>query len=514
MALSLKQTCFQIWKSNFDRKGIAPQFKPIFTRFIGVDDTSEYSDILKTYQHKFLTSDRGIVFDGSIPMSAEFEIINSVKAELQTMDISQLEHQDIVIFESQEVNSIFLASLSYVVQKAIAQEHFMNDNVRNNFITKLIVWAFLYARKVTFDTNIAPKCFYYGNISRHEMYFLMMLHRMTFDVIYVNPQSDDINWNEVDSDKLSTVVNSKQILNIETLADKTRNAETIEYIESQTLQIERELEAELFTNTGVFRPWQFRNGNVKAMFMNTSIIDLKQNWNEPARVRQGFKVEGKTVIVPNLFHQIDGEYKDAGEYYELVHTCTESANTLFLRSNELQNLLVPFPDDSEKLKIAFCQRGDETFDLVELKKLSFYRYEKYRDDVEKFIIDAANAVMKKNKLFKFNFTKDMQINFMTLVLCMNDKLVRLIDNFDFPADVPKVTIFLENEETMPEDITILLGFLSTLGFDIAVFSPAGMQDNGVLNMERVNNTRLDTMVYDRKYTALKAPRKGLFKKFF
>ena len=56
-----------------------------------------------------------------------------------------------------------------------------------------------------------------------------------------------------------------------------------------TLQFERQIENEMFTNTGVYKPWQFRDGTTSALFFNSTLIDLEMNWNEPAKVRQGFK---------------------------------------------------------------------------------------------------------------------------------------------------------------------------------------------------------------------------------
>ena len=515
MALTLKQTCFNIWKSNYDRKGIGPEFKPIFTRFIGVDDTSEYNDILKTYKTKMEESNKGIVFDNEIPMSAEFSLIENVKNELKTMDVTRITSENIRLYQDDALNDIFIGALNYVVNKAIQKENFPNNNIRDNFITKLVVWAYAHILKpgIEISNDVAPKCFYYGNISRHEIYFLMMLHVMTFDVIYVNPLKNDLIWDEIDTEKLSTLVSSKQILTVESLREKTQNASVIDYVESQTLQFERELEETLFTGTGVFRPWQFRDGQVRSLFMNTSVIDLKQNWNEAARVRQGFKVEGSTVVVPNLFHQVDGMYKDAGEYYELVHTCTESENTLFVCSKEQNTLISNIPPENERLKLTFCLRGDRTFDIDKIKALPFYRYAKYRDGAEDLLLNAVNEIVRNNKIFKFEITKEMAINLMVIALSMNEKLVRLIDNFDYPESIPKLTIFLEKEDILEDDIVILVGLLSMVGFDIAIFSPSGMECSDVLNPNKVNRTRLDTMSYDSTYKGLKPPRRGIFKIF-
>ena len=50
MKESLKQTCFDIWNSNDIRKGVHTTFKPLFTRYIGIENNNEYNDILKTFE--------------------------------------------------------------------------------------------------------------------------------------------------------------------------------------------------------------------------------------------------------------------------------------------------------------------------------------------------------------------------------------------------------------------------------------------------------------------------------
>ena len=79
--------------------------------------------------------------------------------------------QEIVIFNNSETNFKFLNALEYIISIACKKENFLNENVRNNFITKLIVWAYTYAKNIQYDDSINPKCIYYGNIQRHEIYF-------------------------------------------------------------------------------------------------------------------------------------------------------------------------------------------------------------------------------------------------------------------------------------------------------------------------------------------------------
>ena len=147
MSMSLKNACFDIWKTNRDRQGINSSFKPLFVRYIGVENSNEYNNILKTFVEKCRDCDYAACFDGSIPMQAEFDLISYVGNELKTMNVYNLKNEDIVLFDKDmEWNNIFLQALDYVVNLALKQETFFNESTRNDFILKLIVWTYSYIR--------------------------------------------------------------------------------------------------------------------------------------------------------------------------------------------------------------------------------------------------------------------------------------------------------------------------------------------------------------------------------
>ena len=516
MSMSLKNACFDIWKTNRDRQGINSSFKPLFVRYIGVENSNEYNNILKTFVEKCRDCDYAACFDGNIPMQAEFDLISYIGNELKTMDVYNLKNEDIVLFDKDlEWNNIFLQALDYVVNLALKQETFFNESTRNDFILKLIVWTYSYIRPMKFQSNICPKCIYYGDITKHEIYFLIMLHLMTFDVIYINPLRDEI-WNEVDKVPISEVHKNSQILPIESLSEKIKNAQEIEQQESITFQLEREIENELLTNTGVYRAWQYRDGNVKHLFIKSTIIDLLNNYAEPSRVRAGFKVEGKTVTVPNYFFQIDGQYADPSEYYHLVDTCISTPNTLVL-TDRGESLIQKKLSDDAVYQLAFCTLSDGSFDINEIKKLPFYEWDKYRDSLEDFILNKINDLFR-NPPFKKNLTQDEKYKLVIDILSINHSIIKMADNFDYTDKIPKLVIFLEKEDFIEDEILYLLGFINELGFDIIIFSPSGLISiDSVFSVDRFNSARLDNMTYDTTLEAIKKKKNhktGFFGKLF
>lgn len=511
MSISLKNACFNIWKSNLERKGIKPTFMPIFTRYIGVENAAEYNDILKTFVSQMEQKKSfSVYFDGEIPLQVDFKIMNYVKNELRTMDVQNIGSQDIVLFNDENWNKMFLESLQYVVRKAIAQENFANDKVRDNFILSMILWTYSYIRPMQFELDVNPKCLYYGDVERFEMYFLIMLYRMTFDVIVINP-ARDAEWDSVDTDKLSKLHTNKQIVPIESLKRKTESAQILQYTESLTVQLEREVESELFNGTGIYRPWQFRDGNVKPVFIRSTIIDLLNNYHEPARVRSGFKTEGMNVFIPCYFFQIDGEYDNKKEYSKLLDTlCGKKSNVLVLKNGGL--IAEPLDSDSI-LKLSFCRLADETFSMDKIKELDFYRFSSYKEEVQNEFLDSINDMLSDNALLMNMPNKNERIEIAGMILSIRQEIIRMLDNFDYTEEIPKVVFFMEKDNVMKKEDMILTGFLHHLGFDVIILSPAGaVKLDKTIQKQRFNYIRLDSMNYDRTFGMVEKQSKGLFQR--
>lgn len=511
MAVDLQNITNYMFRTIYEREDAYNKFKPYFYRFIGVNDSFKYNDFIKTIESKFIDKkDKCIIFDNSIPLSSEMELIQYIFNELSSMDVYKMTAQDITIFNDFEVNFNFLSALEYVILIACSKEDFFNDNVRNNFITKLIVWTYTYVKDIKYDDSINPKCVYYGNIRRHEIYFLIMLYKMGFDVIYINPLKEEL-WNEIDDAGLSECIKSMEILSVESFKERASSGKIIDNFETVTKQIQRDIEEQLFSNTGMFKSWQFREGYTKSVLLDTILEDIYIYWNEPCKLRSGFKVEGNTVQVPCFFKKIVGIYNDEFEYQKLVKYCTSSPNTLVFNKRYFSED-VQFTDDMYQLM--FCQLSDGSFDIDEVKKLPIYRFSKYSEDVQNFLLKKFNETISSTELFNRTFNKEEILRLLVLVLGLNESIVRLIDNFDFTEAIPKIVIYLEDENTMPESMQILLGYLHTIGIDIVIFNPSGLFNiNNVIKSTALNNFRLDVMKYDSKYNNLMNLKQGVFSRF-
>lgn len=516
--ISLSNVLFDIWKTKLERKGLLDEFHNVFYRFIGIEDESNYNDILKTLLKKIQENpSTTLYFENEISFEADFNFINNIKNELNNMNINSLSTQNIKMFNDNEINNRFLEALEYTVNLAIKQENFLNENIRNNFIVKMLLYTYIHILKkeIIFDSSTSNKVIYYGNIGKYDVYYLIFLFKFGFDVIYINPLKEDLNFETIDSDNLSILQKYSYIGPIETLEERAKKGNIIERNDSITLSYQTQLTETLFSGTGVFRPWQFRDGNTFPLFFNSTIIDLEQNWNQPAKVRQGFKVEDKTVYVPHFIWDIEGEYNEFSKYQELINNLREAPKTLFIKNQELEFQQYNLED---KYKLVFAENSDGTFNHKKLKDLDFYKYSPYNDLTEDFIINKINEVISDKNLFYHELDKDDTLLFVLLMLNLPKKIIQLIDSFDFTSEIPKVVFFLEKEINLTPQYGLLIAFLSKIGFDIVIFSPAGMSDlNSFIKGNRYNNIRLDNINYERTLSDIdniKNKSKSFFGKFF
>lgn len=487
-------------------------FKPIFSRYIGVEDKETYCDILKTLEVKFSENkDKTLIFDSQIEMTGEFELIEFINNELRHMDIYNMEAQDITIFNDPEINNIFLKSLGYVVKLAVKNESFFNDSVRNNFITKLIVWAYIHLKDINFKDDVNPKCIYYGEIQRHDIYFLIMIHLMSFDVLYLNPIKEEY-WDSIDTDNISSLEKYMQVSSLETLSEKIAKGKCIEMNESITKQLKKTLEKELYTDTGVFRDWQFRDGYTKSLFMDSLIEDVNIYWKEEARFRDGFKVEGNVVTVPCFFQKVEGIQNDENAYLNLVENCSSTPNTLVIDNCVLSSEV----NVSENMyELVFCQLSDGTFDIEKIKELEMYKFNKYSEEVQNLILNKFNETILDDSIYSFSLDKKDILQLLVLILKLNENIVRLIDNFDFTKNVPKIVILLNNEDILSDNMLLLLGYLHKIGIDIIIFNPSGLfNTDKIINTSKINVTRLQQMKYDINFNNFRRKKKSLLSRLF
>jgi hypothetical protein len=505
--MKLEETIFEIWKSDSERKGLNPQFKPLYVKFVGTEDPNNYNNILATlsdFHEKYKSI--SVLFENEIPFNPNLDFLRNIKQDLSSMNLYNLSQEEITMFTIPQLNTIFLKALEDVVNSARMKEQFPNKSIEINFISRLLLTVYNYIFNLDYTLGITPKCILYGKLEKHDSYFLDLLHKMDFDVIYINPYEDTQFLPNAELIKNTIIPDNK------TFIQRVKSGTVINVIKSNTLKYEQELETQFFTN-GVYKPWQFKDGYTKALFFNSSLIDILHNWKEPAKVRDGFEVNNKTVTVPHFFFEIEGEHKNENEYIDFVlNLQNESVENFYvINFNSHNDFIKNINNEEEKFEISFGIRNDGTIDNKTFKALKFYSWDAYNDSTEDFILNKINELIQ-SKTINNNFNKKEIIDLSYHILKMNDKFVEMIDSFDFVNNIPKLIVFLEDKKSLDEQSCTIIDFLNIVGFDIIILSPAGMSNiSSYINKSKYNTIRLDKIVYNQKIIN---KRKSFFSKLF
>ena len=110
---------------------------------------------------------------------------------------------------------------------------------------------------------------------------------------------------------------------------------------------------------------------------------------------------------------------------------------------------------------------------------------------------------------KFNVTDKERVRLMAATFTLDEKLINLIDSYDFTADVPKLIMYVNSREPFNQDDAMLIGLFKTMGIDILLLSPNSANNLELVISEKfINTIQLEEFVHD---LPLKAPaKKGSF----
>lgn len=488
---NLKEQCYFLKKSNVERKDyLLNQFTPQFIRYIGIFD--EYDNIIKTL---YLTAQKEpqnwIFFDSGINFNVDFK--NIMEAERLVRDVlrtydKKFINSELILFSTKELNDVFLESLDYVIEVAneILAKKFENENIKVNFIVSLIMQSTAYLGKMNFNTICNNKCIYYGDISENDSYFLILLYRMMFDVIYINPIPDTDVFEKTDRDRLSTRVDSfervsKKLL----LKDLLETGKEIREIVSTATLVEENVQRALYNNGSMFKNWQFADGNTKSIFFNGTISDIYNTYSAEAKIREGFDVNGQVVSIPHFFMEIEGVSEDIDKYKKIFQTVVENENCNLFINSLIQKVirngreainggeptikaLPAYNNFFSKVALARTQTG--VFDVDKLERLDFSPLRNVRDNTLLFMLNKINETLKSDN-FRDKLTANDEVDFVLNILFMNPKIIKQIENFDFTRQIPKLALFMESGNFMDKMTAEILLFLNEIGFDIVIFAP-------------------------------------------
>lgn len=521
---SLKEQCYFLRKNNSERKDyFKDEFKAQFIRYIGIFE--DYESSIKTLKIQSIEKNKWLFFENEIALDQDidfFEEIRKKVEEIYGMNISN--KFDIKIFGDTVVNEVFLSSLDYI-SEILDFEEDLKPYEKYETLATIICLSRQYLSRKKFDYVSNIKCIYFGKIDRISVYFLILLYRMMCDVIYICPSDkyEEV-FEKYDYDMLSKVVKSDKLVdNIEkyNLQYISKKGIELRKIKSTASYVQESVYDNLFKNKELYYTNQFIDYEVAPLLFEGVIPDFYNTFVNDVRFREGFKVneETKTVFFSHFFTEVQGVQKDYEEYVKLVRHLLKAKNTIFFIKKEYDKVLLDenikeskrngeiflekniFMINDEIItrrmfyfsELAFTVNKDETYNLEDIKKVSFYNLRNLKEKTVNYIFKVFNEVISTPLVF---FNKDLSFlektKLLFLMLLVNPLVYKLLERFDYTNSAPKIVIYLDNQDELKENMCQVLTILSMLGIDIIILSP-----NGKSGLDKyINQNAYTTLLLD------------------
>lgn len=522
---SLKEQCYFLRKNNSERKDyFKDEFKAQFIRYIGIFE--DYESSIKTLKIQSIEEkNKWLFFENEIALDQDidfFEEIRKKVEEIYGMNISN--KFDIKIFGDTVVNEVFLSSLDYI-SEILDFEEDLKPYEKYETLATIICLSRQYLSRKKFDYVSNIKCIYFGKIDRISVYFLILLYRMMCDIIYICPSDkyEEV-FKKYDYDMLSKVVKSDKLVdNIEkyNLQYISKKGIELRKIKSTASYVQESVYDNLFKNKELYYTNQFIDYEVALLLFEGVIPDFYNTFVNDVRFREGFKVneETKTVFFSHFFTEVQGVQKDYEEYVKLVRHLLKAKNTIFFIEKEYDKVLLDenikeskrngeiflekniFMINDEIItrrmfyfsELAFTVNEDGTYNLEDIKKVSFYNLRNLKEKTVSYIFKVFNEVISTPLVF---FNKDLSFlektKLLFLMLLVNPLVYKLLERFDYTNSAPKIVIYLDNQDELKENMCQVLTILSMLGIDIIILSP-----NGKSGLDKyINQNAYTTLLLD------------------
>ncbi|MCT4585951.1 MAG: YceG family protein [Peptostreptococcaceae bacterium] len=487
-----------------------------FLRIIKTEnDKIDYSNSLHLLKDNLNYSNLAyVVFDNKIELPNNIELNNLKNLFDKYMDFNNLNSIKEILIKYLNTKDELIFNTLYLSFLEIINEYIKNEsaniNMMKNFLVKFIYWIKAYGFNLYEKTDYKihnPKAIYFGNIKKHEAYFIYYLSKIGFDMIYINPIKDlDFEFIK----KSSYLKEYDREVNITNYPKE----EIFKREETHAFKAHEEIKEILFNEeTNMFRPWQFEKHKIIPLSLKTTYDELNILLKEDARIRDGFKYNQKNIYIPNIFAKISGVKEDLESYNKDILNIINLKNTVFYDDIPFNN--IKYSSGNEYI---IGNVFDANMNIIRenLFKHNLYNYNHLSNSIQNNIIDKINEIYEKNIL---NRDMDLKLRKRILLTILNlDKnILSLIQKYDYPFYIPKLMIYDSKEEMFNIVDSIIIAFLYLYGFDIIIITPTGYNNiEHIINTNYFTTFKLEDFKHDYSFKNLSSPKKkkSFFKNFF
>lgn len=228
----------------------------------------------------------------------------------------------------------------------------------------------------------------------------------------------------------------------------------------------KELNNILYNNNTFFRDFQF--SDMQSLTLKTTYDEIDVLWHQPSKYRTGFEVNGDKVTIPNIFAKISG-VKDGNlnAYWDNVRWKLSPDTRMIMKTPSLKRNI-------EHLDIFKPYYNGEQILIDQLKSSNLNKYSYLSDSLQLLIFN------KLQEAVDSGFLKLDPNELVPMVLYVGTnierEILRLLQQYDFTKDIPKLIIIDVIEDTFSKVECIQLVLYNLLGFDIIVYTPTGYRN--------------------------------------
>jgi len=410
----------------------------------------------------------------------------------------------------QQIKNNFKGLIEYYIK---SNEAIDNNNVKL-IINYMIHWINIYSNELfeKFDyMKINPKIIFYGEITRAEVFYLILLSTLGCDILYFNPKDAGC-FHEVD--KYNAF--SKEIVYNCNNEIKPFPINVEDRIKTTAYNAKEELNKTLFTNdSGFYRPWQFAGYNVEAVTLNTTYEEIYIWIKEKASIREGFKVKESTVVVPNMFSKICGTHEDIDLYWKEINQVATQKLTKFYTEIPIMNVVHLEYGMFDQI---YPNNVFSQFNTSQMLDSSWWKYKELRIGLQKNIAEKIKDLCLNPIIINVEKEdlRDLQVDIFSVLINLDTWILELLQAYDYPEEVPKIVIY-NNEENgnLSFEDCIMLAFMNSMGIDIIVYNPSGYNDiENFIYPEQYDVHRLENVSFKLHFKKYVEKKKGFFENLF
>jgi hypothetical protein len=440
-------------------------FYNCFIRINGAEDKLTYLNELYQFYLQYKNTKRKIVIMNHELKKPTIDEIGQIKRNSYSnfdQMITQLSANISYTANNELEKIIKKAFIDSVVQEN--KEEGMNLNRVTNKAVYMLCWLNRYLPQL-FSNWKAPEisCFIYlgGCKDENESMFLKLLSKLPVDVLILKP---DLNTKCCLEDEFIYDIHYEYSLEVKNFP--CENSEI--RIGTAAYHAERELDTLMYQDSGMYREHQCSDAT--AILLKTMYEEIFILWDQELKYRPNFSVVNGVVNIPAIFAKISGVKNGlvADYWSDIKKMITEDTFVIrkapFIQSTDANPVK---PHVTEFLKNGKIQKN-------KIKSHKTYSYAFLREEIQDYLLDKLELLLNQ-KSIKGTFENGTEYTIISVVLNLKKDIIRLIQKFDFTKKNPKL-IYINTTETMISlEDSIMMNFLSLVGFDIVCFIPTGYQ---------------------------------------